>query len=83
MKELAQTVLEMTGSKSKLVHLPLPQDDPKQRQPDISQARQELNWQPTVQLRDGLRHTIGYFDRLLSDGRPVAVNGATALRESA
>jgi UDP-glucuronate decarboxylase len=78
MKELALTVLEMTGSKSKLVHMPLPQDDPKQRQPDIRQAERELNWQPTVQLREGLRHTIGYFDRLLSDGRPVAVNGAAA-----
>jgi UDP-glucuronate decarboxylase len=85
MKELAHTVLEMTGSKSKIVHMPLPQDDPKQRQPDISQAKRELNWQPTVQLRDGLRQTIGFFDRLLSDGRPVAVNGssATELRESA
>jgi UDP-glucuronate decarboxylase len=83
MKELAQTVLDMTGSKSKLVHMPLPQDDPKQRQPDIGQAQRELNWQPTVTLRDGLRHTIGYFDRLLSEGRPVMVNGAHALRESA
>jgi UDP-glucuronate decarboxylase len=80
MKELAETVLEMTGSKSKLVHMPLPQDDPKQRQPDIAQARAELNWQPTIPLREGLRHTIGYFDRLLSEGRPpVAVNGAGAM----
>jgi UDP-glucuronate decarboxylase len=83
MEELAKTVLEMTGSKSKLIHMPLPQDDPKQRQPDIAQAQQELNWRPTVTLRDGLRHTIGYFDRLLSEGRPVLVNGAHPLRESA
>jgi UDP-glucuronate decarboxylase len=68
MKELAELTLEMTGSKSKLTYLPLPQDDPKQRQPNITLAREHLGWQPTVPLRDGLRHTIGYFDRLLSDG---------------
>jgi UDP-glucuronate decarboxylase len=83
MKQLAETVLEITGSKSKLVHMPLPQDDPKQRQPDISQAQRELNWQPVVQLREGLKHTIGYFDRLLAEDRPVAVNGSPALREIA
>jgi UDP-glucuronate decarboxylase len=64
-KELAKTVIEMIGSKSKLKFLPLPQDDPKQRQPDIRQANDYLNWAPTVSLREGLRHTIAYFDLLL------------------
>jgi len=72
MKELAELTLEMTGSKSKLTFLALPQDDPKQRQPDIAQARERLGWQPTVPLRDGLRHTIGYFDKLLSEIGSVA-----------
>ncbi len=67
-KELAELVIEMTGSKSKLVFLPLPADDPRQRQPDIRLAQEHLRWQPEVPLREGLRHTIGYFDRLLSDG---------------
>ncbi len=66
-KELAELAIEMTGSKSTLTFLPLPQDDPKQRQPDITLARRRLGWEPKVPLRDGLRHTIGYFDRLLSD----------------
>ena len=68
MQELAGLVLEMTGSRSKLTYLPLPQDDPKQRQPDITLAKERLEWQPTVPLRDGLKHTIAYFDRLLSAG---------------
>lgn len=72
MKELAELTLEMTGSKSKLTFLALPEDDPKQRQPDIAQARERLGWQPTVPLRDGLRHTIGYFDKLLSEIGSVA-----------
>lgn len=65
MIELAEQVLELTGSSSKLVHRPLPQDDPKQRRPDISLAKQELGWKPTVQLREGLSSTIEYFDNLL------------------
>lgn len=68
-KELAELAIEMTGSKSKLTFLPLPQDDPKQRQPNNVLAREKLGWEPKVPLRDGLRHTIGYFDRLLSAGR--------------
>jgi UDP-glucuronate decarboxylase len=68
MKELAELTLEMTGSKSKLSYLPLPQDDPRQRQPNITLAREHLGWEPTIPLREGLRHTIGYFDRLLSGG---------------
>jgi UDP-glucuronate decarboxylase len=60
-KELADLVLEMTGSRSKLVHRPLPADDPTQRQPDITLARNRLGWEPTIQLRDGLKRTIDWF----------------------
>ena len=69
MLELAQQVLDLTGSKSKLTFRPLPQDDPLQRQPDISLAKKELNgWEPKVQLKEGLTHTIAYFDNLLKEG---------------
>jgi UDP-glucuronate decarboxylase len=64
--ELAELAISMTGSKSKLNFLQLPQDDPKQRQPDITLAKEFLKWQPSVTLRDGLQHTIGYFEKLLS-----------------
>ncbi len=64
--ELAELTIEMTGSRSKLTNLPLPQDDPKQRQPDIALAKERLDWQPAAPLRDGLKRTIAYFDRLLS-----------------
>lgn len=67
-KELAELVLELTGSKSRLIALKLPSDDPKQRQPDITLAKQLLNWEPKVQLREGLVKTIAYFDDLLSEG---------------
>lgn len=60
-KELAELVVELTGSKSKFVYMPLPSDDPKQRQPDISLAKAKLSWEPTVQLREGLIKTIEYF----------------------
>ena len=67
MLELAQTILDLTGSKSKLVHLPLPEDDPVQRQPDIALAKEKLNgWEPKVSLREGLEKTIDYFDQLLT-----------------
>lgn len=65
MLELAQNVLDLTKSKSKLVHLPLPQDDPKQRQPDISLAKKELNWSPKIELHEGLEKTIGYFRNVM------------------
>ncbi len=65
-EELAQEVLRQTGSKSELLHCPLPQDDPKQRKPDISLARSKLNWNPETPLTDGLRPTIAYFSSLLS-----------------
>jgi UDP-glucuronate decarboxylase len=61
MRQLADLVLELTGSHSKIVHLPRPKDDPSQRQPDISLARQKLNWEPKVPLREGLATTIDYF----------------------
>lgn len=61
MIEFAQEILRATGSPSSLVHKPLPQDDPKQRRPDISRARSLLGWEPQVELRDGLRDTIAYF----------------------
>lgn len=66
--ELAQKVIELTNSKSKIVNLQLPKDDPTQRQPDISLAKKELNnWEPKVQLNEGLIKTISYFDSLLSE----------------
>jgi UDP-glucuronate decarboxylase len=61
MKQLAEIVLEMTGSRSKMVYMPRPADDPSQRQPDISLAKQKLSWEPKVALRDGLRKTIEFF----------------------
>jgi UDP-glucuronate decarboxylase len=65
MLELANAVLELVGSKSKVVHRPLPQDDPRQRRPDISKAQQMLNWKPHVPLMEGLTKTIAYFEELL------------------
>jgi UDP-glucuronate decarboxylase len=65
MIELAEMVLRLTGSKSRLVRQPLPQDDPKQRQPDISLAKSTFGWEPKVSLEDGLKETIAYFKRLL------------------
>lgn len=64
-RELAEKVLEITGSSSKIVYQPLPLDDPQQRQPDISLARRELGWEPAVALQEGLVKTIAYFDDLL------------------
>ncbi|MFP4144537.1 MAG: UDP-glucuronic acid decarboxylase family protein [Phycisphaeraceae bacterium] len=63
-KELAELVIEMTGSTSRLEHLPLPADDPTQRKPDITQAREKLGWEPRVALREGLEKTIDYFRSL-------------------
>lgn len=67
MIELAEQVLRLTGSRSRMVHAPLPSDDPKQRQPDIGLARNVLGWEPKVSLEDGLRETIAYFRALLAE----------------
>ncbi len=66
--ELAEKIIELIGSKSKIIHLPLPQDDPTQRQPDISLAKKKLNWTPTIPLDEGLKKTIKYFEEILSKG---------------
>jgi UDP-glucuronate decarboxylase len=63
--ELAQLVIELTGSKSQIEHRPLPSDDPKQRCPDISLAKKHLKWSPEIELREGLSRTIPYFEKLL------------------
>jgi UDP-glucuronate decarboxylase len=68
MLELAENVIELTGSSSKLIFEPLPADDPKQRQPDITMAKEKLGWEPTVPLKEGLAKTIEYFDGLLKQG---------------
>jgi UDP-glucuronate decarboxylase len=65
MLELAESIIRLTRSKSRLIHQPLPLDDPKQRQPDISLAREQLKWEPKVKLEDGLKETIAYFRRTL------------------
>jgi UDP-glucuronate decarboxylase len=67
MMELAQLVIELTGARSRIVHRPRPQDDPRQRRPDISKAHDLLEWTPRIQLREGLLRTIEYFEALLSD----------------
>ena len=67
-RQLADQVIALTGSKSKMEFRPLPADDPKQRQPDITRARDALGWEPKVPLEEGLKKTIAYFDDLLSKG---------------
>ncbi len=80
MLELAEAVLDLVGSKSRLVYKPLPADDPRQRKPDISMAQRVLEWEPSVQLREGLRETIAYFRRLmeLPAGQRVHLPSMTA-----
>jgi len=65
MKELADLVIELTDSKSKIVYSPLPQDDPKQRKPDLNLAKKLINWQPTISVRDGMQATIQYFKTIV------------------
>lgn len=65
--ELAQKVIEITGSKSKIIYEPLPSDDPMQRKPDISLAKEKLDWEPKIPLEEGLKKTIAYFDQLLKE----------------
>ena len=67
MLELAEKVIELTHSTSKIVYCPLPGDDPKQRKPDITLAKEKLNWEPTIRLREGLKKTIGYFENKIKE----------------
>ena len=76
-RELAQLIIEMTGSSARLVHRPLPQDDPRQRQPDISRAQEYLGWKPSTPLRAGLARTIAYFEELLRSNDVLASLSAT------
>jgi UDP-glucuronate decarboxylase len=71
MLELAQNVIDITGSKSKIERRPLPQDDPKQRRPNIEKAQQLLGWSPKVQLKEGLTRTIEYFDKLIAAKKAI------------
>lgn len=66
-RALAELIIELTNSRSSLVHEPVPADDPIQRQPDLAKARKLLGWEPSISLREGLTETIAYFDRLLSE----------------
>jgi UDP-glucuronate decarboxylase len=68
-RELAEVILDLMGSRSKIVHHPLPTDDPRKRRPDISEADRVLDWRPTTPLREGLERTIPYFEQLLAAGR--------------
>jgi UDP-glucuronate decarboxylase len=81
-RDLAKLVLKLTGSRSRIVYRPLPEDDPLQRCPDITRARELLGWEPTVDLEQGLAKTIAYFDRLLTEregaGAPVPEPGGRA-----
>jgi UDP-glucuronate decarboxylase len=76
MKQLAETIIELTGSSSKIVYRPMPADDPRQRQPDITLAKKHLdNWEPKIQLREGLQKTIAYFKSIkMEQFRPPTPN---------
>lgn len=67
--EIARTILDLTGSRSKLVHRPLPEDDPRQRRPDISEAERVLGWSPTIPFNKGLQATIAYFEGIVAEGK--------------
>ena len=75
MLQLANIVGELTNSRSRIVHRPLPQDDPRQRQPDIAKAQEILGWKPTTPLREGLAKTIAYFEALLREPGIMEVVG--------
>jgi UDP-glucuronate decarboxylase len=72
-RELAETIIGLTSSSSKLIFKPLPSDDPRQRMPDITNAEAILGWKPKIELRDGLVKTIAYFNTLLSRGTMPAL----------
>ena len=74
-RQLAEQIIELTGSRSRIICEPLPADDPKQRRPDIGKARELLQWEPTTPLREGLTKTIEYFDRLLREDPEFCQNG--------
>jgi UDP-glucuronate decarboxylase len=80
MLELATQVIDLTGSRSRIVHRPLPQDDPRQRRPDISKANDLLGWMPKTALNDGLKRTISYFEELLKEEtvRPFLIHEKSA-----
>ncbi|CAN5211877.1 SDR family oxidoreductase [soil metagenome] len=83
MLELAEQVIRLTGSRSRIVHKPLPQDDPKQRRPNLDVARKTLDWAPAVALPEGLTRTVAYFETLLLDDRVRAVVSEPALAQQA
>jgi UDP-glucuronate decarboxylase len=64
-RELAENIISLTKSKSKIIFMPLPEDDPTQRQPDISIAKKELNWEPKINIEEGLKKTIDYFKGII------------------
>ena len=64
-EEIAEIIISLTNSRSKIVHKPLPEDDPKQRKPDISIAKEKINWEPKTSLIEGLKETINYFEKIL------------------
>jgi UDP-glucuronate decarboxylase len=80
-RDLAEVILDLTGSRAKIVHQPLPTDDPRMRRPDISEADRVLDWRPTTSLNEGLVDTIRYFEHLLAKGRipssDSAIKGTT------
>jgi UDP-glucuronate decarboxylase len=78
-RELAETVIGLTGTKSKIIQKPLPSDDPKQRQPNIDKAREQLGWEPRTQLKEGLVQTIAYFDALLKENESWNLRASTKL----
>ncbi len=77
MLELAENVIRLTGSRSRLIHMPLPSDDPKQRRPDIGRAEAALGWRPNVALREGLARTIAYFEAQMRGRTPLHAIGGT------
>ncbi|KWV46015.1 NAD-dependent dehydratase [Bradyrhizobium macuxiense] len=82
MRELAELTIELTGSRSKIVHRPLPQDDPRQRQPDISRANALLGWTPQTPLRQGLARTIAYFEGMLTESEGRVSHALSARRQT-